>query len=123
MTRIIDTPKALLVEVPKGSWGFEIINIDKTPRLVFIVPDGFDGQVTKGFLPPGSYGQPILAAEMKEWDWGQIVETAHIGFKDYEENFAPEFCPDSYFRAEGSGLSLLRSHNLKPETTVVIPKN
>ena len=126
MTRIIDTPKALLVEVPEGSWGFEIINIDKTPRLVFIVPDGFVGQVTKGFLPPGSYGQPILAGEMDGKMAEDIVE------QDYFDGVGYQFANYDIERKWSFGMrlnnaaasfhSLLRSYSLNSNTTVVIPK-
>ena len=55
-----------------------------------------------------------MSGYLTEYDWEKIVEKVHHGYKDYEFNGEP------YATAMFSGLSLLRSHGIDPETNPLI---
>src|SRR5690606_9241752 len=79
--RIIDTPKALLVEVPEGATEFRITNIQVDTDLIY-VKDGSARFIRT--LPPGSYGQPILAGEMDGKMAEDIVEQDYFDGVGYQ---------------------------------------
>lgn len=123
MTRIITTPKALLVEVPEGAAIFRLIGNAETGYYLEVYDKDDFGLCTIQ-LPPASYGEPVLASEMTE---GQAIAILEIIVDD--ENTGSD-----YYRVYDkvdlavidpmmSFASLLRAHSLKPETTIVIPIN
>lgn len=122
MSRIIDTPKALLVEMPEGSEDFTFIQAESyldSPKL--------ENSILETDLPRQySYGQPMLAEEMGEDEISEIVEYVVSpilrGYRDYDSLKGKEVIEAIVDTPCQSFASLLRSHNLKPETTVVIPK-
>lgn len=120
MTKLIDTPKCLLVgNLPEGATDFEL-----DQDLWNVIQYKVNGRCQSEPIPPGSYGQPILASEMTTVQKMEYVKTgiAHgeRWYHDYE--FSTKRLNLSYGTADESFASLLRSHNLQPSTTVVIPK-
>jgi hypothetical protein len=143
MTRIIDTPKALLVEVPEGSWYHELYQLGNKMNLACFTAITEKGKVRvweSEYFPAYSYGQPILATKMTS---DKIVEVFEFyqGEPPYQPYYRPYGMSEEEYihevRIAESKLSeweqethpynrfvkLLGVHNLKPETTVVIPKN
>lgn len=126
MTRTIDTPKALLVEVPEGATEVRMVGNELNGYYFEVYnKEGFS-IATIQFPTQYSYGQPMLASEMEEEEWKAVIEKydelcIYCCWPDFtrEEIFANRYVLDT---AAESGQSLLRSHNMKPETTVVIPK-
>lgn len=68
MTRIITTPKCLLVEVPEDSSDLKIHYLGEIPKLVFSskIQDPLKCGGDMIHLPPASYGEPVLASEANE---------------------------------------------------------
>lgn len=85
------------------------------------VYDNFTNKETILVLPPGDYTIIGLGSEISEEQWGKIVE-----FRGYRENDEEmyldytEAIPTIIHTATASGLSLIRFHNLNPETTLLV---
>jgi hypothetical protein len=65
------------------------------------------------------------ASELTDEQWKGIVEVFNNGaYRDYGQSlFAPDMSTDVFcLTAKESGLSLIASLNLKPETTLIIQK-
>lgn len=118
----------LLVEVQEESSRFNIVNSLNPPHFEWEYPvDGDDpGTYDCVDLPPGTYQLIGLAAELTEEQKKGICipvrrPSEPVYYKLYNE---PEDeqgdTPVATTDVNRAFLSLLRSHNLKPETTVVI---
>jgi hypothetical protein len=127
------TDKAIAFQIPKNAYGFRI----DTGGYVCMkweedrVKDPLAEYYDEETLPPGQWSLLGKASELTEEQWRGIVdrdkrktsngliEMEISGFKDYER-----FGGSSIFRVKStaieSGLSLLKSHNLAPETTLIL---
>ncbi len=104
----------LIVEVPEGAFKMNIVSgllNYKTPQCTSTW-----SYIT---LPPdGNYSAPVLAGDMSESDWAEIVYKEWDGQRHWYLYYEDDtLCVIS---AESSGLSLLASHNLTPSTAVII---
>lgn len=105
---MIQTEKCLLVRVPKGTNSCNL----------YVKLTGID-------VPPNCDLLGI-ASELTEEQWGEVVD-APATESCYGVTFypVPEYHGDpevTFSPRTASGLSLLRSHGMEPETTLVIAK-
>lgn len=111
------------VKVPEGAFNFQV----HSDGALMWFYDHFENGGIK--LPPGNWEPVGLASELRPEQWREIVSTHHSiciskewmpVFTDYEsENFKNG---KWILSATNSGLSLIRSHKMEPETTFICKK-
>lgn len=118
----LTTGEYLLVEVPEGCHEIEI-NYGKD-KVVFW-EDGFSSELG---LPPGQWEIIGRASELSEEQWSGIVEPiggwSSVLYYDYSASGRDyrDIIESGLKSPTESGLSLIKSHSMNPETTLVIRK-
>lgn len=112
----------LFIEVPEGFFGYSIIDTTNGGKALKITDRV--GDCVYRPLPPGSYTLVGLGSELTEEQWKEIIEDTwesgdFIGwsFRDYSDKHS------TFDTATESGLSLLKSKSLSPNTTVILKNN
>lgn len=110
----------LLVEVPEESMCFQCPN--EMNAIYFRKIN--DCEVHSIIIPSGEYSSPVMAKELTEWHYLQMAESELKKiFKIYERYYLNYVTLEfTHLVAKNSFLSLLQSHNLRPETTLIIQK-
>lgn len=118
----------LLVEVPEDAQKIMLTNIQVDTDI--ICPDGFGGMKYLGSTPPGNWQIIGKAYSLNRKEWNDIVQyfplindDGHFCgnmYRDYTD--VQQIVPDDFSldTPTESGLSLLASHSMKPETTLII---
>lgn len=115
----------LLVEVPRWAT-FNLLQSNHGSLLQVWDRDYQDLKMNESQLPSGNWQIIGKADSLSEDDWKGIVETKHGGFAGHLKGFkdySPKYIyvdKDPISTAKESGHSLIESHQMKPETTLIL---
>lgn len=106
----------LIVPVPEDARGFRI-HIEKVDWLFFWTKTGWD-DIDSQQLPPGTWRIVGRFKELTEDDWHKIIggQLKQMPYPDFELVF------NWFDTATESGMSLLRSKGIDPESNPIILK-
>lgn len=117
----------LILPVPEDSWNYHFISMGVTGIGIKCFHSFDKGKVRVFSAPiaPGDWRIVGRAKELTEEQWRGVMpvfecyESYKKGFKNYSK-FSHEY--DLFATATESGMSLLRSYNIDPETNPLILK-
>lgn len=110
--KTINGQELLFVEVPKGAYNFEFVN--RHTKCLNYRNKGRKHYVALNAPTLSKWSILGLAIQLSEEQWKGIVEGDDFIFKDYTGEC--NACATAYL----SGLSLISSLTMNPETTLII---
>ncbi len=121
------TPKAIGVTVPVDAHSFYLIDAANKDNVQGLFWENDKPSPPWIVLPDGNYSILGLGDKLSEEQWKEVLEGEEVKYAgisvwpDYtKEHHSWEAMPDT---AKESGLSLLKSLSLTPETTLILIKH